>query len=404
MEKKTKKKIIFLSVLLLPFGLLISFVTSDLRTSAVDLFTPYESSSELTLDGVADEAAWTSATSLLVETDGGKLPDTIVTLKAVYTSANIYLYASWEDDTFSATRGRYNVSGYVYDQSLAAGGSEDRIAFLWEIGEVAGFDTVGGMVICHSLTDSVSLGTGEIADMWHVKAARGGGFTSATASGITIDPTNFQLTAGTVSLQGFADDKYVDDTGRHGDDGDGPYSDNAVDGHAMYIEESPTDWIDAMILTTTEISAGETLLISEGGGALTSAVDAYVALNANVPRHILRTPTLSHGDIEVALRWVDGVYSLETKRALDTGNTDDVAFDPTVSGEYYFSLAIFDDSGQESDGTQEHSTYSGPIALTFTASGGDAAIPGFGILLILGSVFAIPFVIIKSIKKQKSME
>ncbi len=403
MQKKSRKNLLFFLVLLLPFGLLLSYVTSDLRISAADLFTPYESSSELTLDGIADEAAWTSATSLLVETDGGNLPDTTVTLKAVYTSTNIYLYASWEDDTFSVTRGRYNVSGYVYDQKLAAGGSEDRIAFLWEMGEVEGFSTVGGMVKCHSLDDQVSLGAGEIADMWHVKAARGSGFISATASGITIDSTNFQLTAGTVSLRGYADDKYLDDTGRQGDDGDGPYKDNAEDGHAMWIEEDPTDWIDAMILTTTEIDAGEAINITAGSASLTSAVDAFVALNANVPRHILRAPTLSHGDIEVALRWVNGVYTLETKRALDTGNDDDVAFDPSVSGEYYFSLAIFDDSGQEAEGTKEHSTYSGPIALTFVVSGDGAAIPGFGILLILGSVFAISFVIIKTIKKQKSM-
>ncbi|KKM94457.1 hypothetical protein LCGC14_1198190, partial [marine sediment metagenome] len=175
MKIKFKKLILFSIVLILPFGMLISLVTSDLRTSAADPFTAYESSTELTVDGVADESAWGSATALAITTSGGTLANTEVTLKAVYTATNIYMYATWDDDTFSASRGRYNVSGYVYDQTLAAGGSEDRIALMWEIGTVTGFSSNGCDVMCHDLTTPVDLPSGEVADMWHIKAARGGG-------------------------------------------------------------------------------------------------------------------------------------------------------------------------------------------------------------------------------------
>ncbi|KKL92665.1 hypothetical protein LCGC14_1882430 [marine sediment metagenome] len=406
MKIKFKKLILFLIVLALPFGMLISIVISDLRTSAADPFTAYESSSELTVDGVADESAWTSAEALIVTTAGGDLSLTEITLKAVFTDTNIYMYASWADDTFSASRGRYNVSGYVYDQTLAAGGSEDRIAFMWEIGTIAGFSSSGCQISCHSLTGNINFSTGEVADMWHIKAARGSGAITSTATGITVDPATHELTAGTVSLHGYADDKHLDDVSRTNDAGDGPYRDNAEAGHAMWIEANPTSWIDAMILTEAEITAGEAINITAGvAGAwpnLTTAVDNYVALNANVPRHILRTPTLSHGDIEVALKWVNGVYTLETKRALDTGNVDDVAFDPTADETYFFSVAIFDNQGQEKDGILEHSTYNGPIELSFGADAASPApIPGFDLLIIVGSMFGAVILYIFFKKRRK---
>ena len=395
MKIKFKKLILVLIVTLLPFGMLVSLVASDLRTSAADEFRAYESSTELTVDGVADETAWGSATALTATTFGGDLSLTEVTLKAVYTDTNIYMYASWADDTFSITRGRYNVSGYVYDQKLAAGGSEDRIAFMWEIGTIAAFSSAGCQVMCHSLIDDVTLPTGEIADMWHIKTARGGGAITHTATGITVDANTFELTAGTVSLHGYADDKHVDDGGRTNDAGNGPYRDNAEAGHAMWIESSPTSWIDAMILTEAEITAGEVINVSSGAASLTAAVDAYVALDANVPRHILRTPTLSHGDIEVAIKWVNGVYTVEAKRALDTGNVDDVAFDPTTDDTYLFSLAIFDNQGQEKDGILEHSTYDGPIELIFGAAAAPAPIPGYDLIIFIGGIFVISAILIK---------
>jgi hypothetical protein len=406
---KAKKVVLFLLVTLLPIGLLISFVSSDLNTSATDTLTPYESSTELTLDGLANEAAWGSATPLTVTTTMGTLAGTQVTLKAVYTSTNIYVLASWADSTFSITRGRYNVSGGIFNEKLSEGGSEDRIALLWEIGTVDGFNVSGGAVKCHGFS-TVNLSAGEKADMWHIKAARGGGYSSATTTGITIDPTTFEVTAGTVNLVGYADDKFVDETDRHGDDGDSPYKDNTNGTHAAWIEASPTDWIDAMILTETEINNGEAINITEAltnsWANLTTAVNSYVALNANVPRHILRMPTDSHGDIEVGMTWNDGVWTVETKRALDTMNNDDVIFDDTTAGEYLFSLAIMDNEGQEDEPPVTHSTYSGPIALTFTTPGndnGEPAIPGFNLLIFIGSISAISIILLKVRSKSKDI-
>jgi len=406
MNKKYKKAILLSLVMTLPIGLLILSVSSNLQLSAADTFTPYKSSTELTLDGVGNEAAWGSATSLVVATTGGTL-NTQVTLKAVYTDTNIYILASWADSTLSITRDKYNVTGGVFDTGLAGSNSEDRIALLWEIGTVTGFNSSGCQTKCHSLNGAVNFtGADERADMWHVKAARGGGATSATnTSALTIDAASYEVTAGTVVLSGFADDKYVDNETRKSDAGSAVYSDNTNGTHAAWIEANPTNWIDAMVLTQSEINAGETINITEAltnsWANLTWAVNNYTALNANVPRHILTPPTGSRGDIEVAMRWSDGVWTVEIKRALDTGNADDVAFSDTSAGMYHFSVAIMENEGQETDGVQSHSTYTGPIALTFTVPGVTTppGIPGFNLILILGIAFAISVI---SIKLRKS--
>ncbi len=125
---KLNKILVLFFVMLLPIGLFMTIATSDLNTSAIDPLTPYESSSELTLDGIANEAAWSSASALVVTTTGGTLGGTQVTIKAVYTTANIYILASWADTTFSVTRDKYNVSGGAFNQGLDGSKSEDRIA------------------------------------------------------------------------------------------------------------------------------------------------------------------------------------------------------------------------------------------------------------------------------------
>ena len=392
--------------MVLPIGLLISSASSKLQLSAADTFKLHFSDSELTLDGVP-EAAWDSATALVVQTTGGTLTGTQVTLKAVYTSANIYILASWADSTFSITRGRYNVSGGVFDTGLTGNNSEDRLALLWEIGTVEGFSSSGCQTTCHSLNDPFHFHEeDERADMWHVKAARSSGVTSATnTTALTIDPASYEVTAGTVVLKGYADDKYVDNVTRQSDAGSGVYSDNTNGTHAAWIEANPTDWMDAMVLTQSEINGGEAINITKAltnsWANLTWAVSNYTALNANVPRHILTPPTGSRGDIEVAMRWVDGVWTVEIKRTLDTGNIDDIAFSDTSTGVYYFSVAIMDNEGQEQSGVLTHSIYTGPIALTFETSG-EAAIPGFNLLLILGGLFVVSVILIRVRKSRKN--
>ena len=379
---KSKKTMLLLVVMLIPIGLFLSVSGSNLQTSQVPTLDAYESSSAITVDGMDNEAVWGSATSLVVTTlTGGFAPNTGVTLKAVYTTTNIYILASWDDTTFSASRDKYEWNGTAF-VDIAGSNSEDRLAIMWEITNIVGFDTVGCTVKCHS--PNAYVGTGELGDIWHLKAARGMGVLGATnSSALTINATTFEVTAGTVNIIGVADDNVIDETDRGGDAGTGPYSNNDNGtGAPAWIETAPTDWMDAMYLTQAEITGGQAVNRS----LITSQQDQwyignYTALGAIVPRHITSPGAGSRGDISTGATWDDGTWTVEIGRALDTTNNDDVAFN-TDGGSYHFGVSIMDNSGGDAD----HSTTAVAILAFPSTSVPTPPIPGFDVLIIAGSM------------------
>ncbi|MHA1915457.1 MAG: Loki-CTERM sorting domain-containing protein [Promethearchaeota archaeon] len=396
MSKNFKKLILLVVILVLPLGLLITAVSSNLQTSQVQTLTAYESSSALTVDGVDNEAAWGSATQLIVTTiAGGSAPNTGITLKAVYTTTHIYILASWDDTTFSASRDRYEWNGTAF-VGVAGSNSEDRLAIMWEITDIVGFDAIGCTVKCHS--PSAYLGASELGDIWHLKAARGMGALGATnSSALTINPTSFEAEAGTINIVGVADDNVIDEVDRGGDAGTSPYRDNNNgSGAPAFIEKAPTDWMDAMYLTEAEITGGEAVNRSE----ITWQQDQwyignYTALGSVVPRHITSSGAGSRGDISTGATWEDGTWTVEIARELDTMNSDDVAFD-TNGGSYHFSVALMDNSGGDAD----HST--APVAiLEFPAAATPPGIPGFDILIIASSMVGTIVVYLYFKKRRK---
>jgi len=304
--------------------------------------------------------------------------DVSVTLKAVYTANRIHILAQWPDPTASFTRG----NSWFWDDAITEANkwnrshhtaqSEDRMSFFFPISAITGspYSTGGCMTKCHmyvpvesdpydanghGIVDDAFLESGR-ADMWHSKAARGGAFLSAVGTGLTIDATTFEVTGGTFSMTGYADDKYVDvhdggaggeDGGRYGDGGTSAYSHNRISDKSRpkYIETSPDDYADAMILKQSEIDAGECV-----GDATTGVTDAdallywsnYVDLSAVVPERILRQPADSRADLEFGAVWSNGTWTAEFARDLNTGETDDVQFD--INQEYLFNVAAFENS------------------------------------------------------------
>ncbi|MFW9823700.1 MAG: ethylbenzene dehydrogenase-related protein [Candidatus Thorarchaeota archaeon] len=382
MLKHTKKLFLIIVVLILPFGLLITAVSSKLQTSQISTLTAYESSSELTVDGIANEAVWGSATSIIVTTlSGGSAPNTAITFKAVFTTTYIYILASWADTTFSASRGRYEWNGTDF-VNIAGSHSEDRLAIMWEITDIVGFDTLGCAVKCHS--PSAYLGTGEVGDIWHLKAARGMGALVATnSSPLTINPATFEAEAGIINIIGVADDNVIDDVDRSGDSGSSPYRDNNNGtGAPAFIETAPVNWMDAMYLTEAEISGGEAVNRS----LITSQQDQwyianYTALGSIIPRHITSIGAGSRGDIHTGATWADGTWTVEIRRELNTNNSDDVAFD-TNGGLYHFGVSLMDNSGGDAD----HSP--APVSiLAFPTGGNSPGISGFNVSFILIIMF-----------------
>ena len=387
---KTKKIMLLLLVTLLPLGLIISVIASNLQTSQVPTLDAYKSSSSLNADGVANEASWGSATALVYTTGvTGSAPSTQITLKAVYTTTHIYILASWADTTFSASRDKYLWNGTDF-VDIPGSNSEDRLAIMWEITEIAGFNTVGCTTKCHSPT--AYLGASELGDIWHLKTARGMGASSATNSTVLqFNATTLEAIGGTINIIGVADDNVIDEVDRGGDAGTSPYRNNKDSiNEPAFIEKVPIDWLDAMYLTEAEISGGQAVNRS----LITSQEEQwyianYTALGAVVPKEITSTGGGSRGDISTGATWEDGTWTVEISRLLDTTNNDDVAFD-TNGVSYHFSVALMDNSGGDAD----HSVT--PVAiLVFPPSAATPDIPGFDLLIFIGSIGAISIIIIK---------
>ena len=77
------------------------------------------------------------------------------------------------------------------------------------------------------------------------------------------------------------------------------------------------------------------------------AIEDYAIFKAGdvIPHRLPVRPEGSRFDIKAASRYVNNAWTLMLSRKLNTGNEDDVAFDPRR--EYSFAIAVFDDSGDE---------------------------------------------------------
>jgi len=305
------------------------------------------------VDGDSGDAAWEKATEYEIPLGAVKTG-----IKAVYTEKDLFILASWNDSTFSIVRG----GSWVWDgnawNSKREGQAEDRIAFFWPI-NIPDFQSKGCLVKCHpsyGVSGAFLDNPGEKGDMWHMKAARSLGVISQSQSGSPVIGDDHQATAGTFTLVGYIDDKYVtyedaanlpEDGGRHGDSGSSTYGRNRNKDKSapLYLEKNPTDYLDAMILKKSEVDKGETIEIAK---ATVDEINQYWGnhqrLGAVVPERILREPSESRADVRQAGTWSNGKWTVEIKRALDTGNDDDVQFSD-LSLNYLFGVSVMDNAG-----------------------------------------------------------
>lgn len=335
------------------------------------------------IDGDGTDAVWRTALPLKVNLEFGNNPGEVV-IRSVHTSTHLYFQVQWNDPTFSLPS-----SSYTYDDGAGEwqrnDGLEDMVNLMWDI-KTTGFENIGCQAKCHIGKDWSYLDNqGDVADLWHVMASRS---MAATAAEQLTAPTvvDYEATSGAFRLLGFGDDtKVVYDPdegqfptgGRMGDEGDAPFAENtnATGGAPLYMEDGPEDWLDAMVLSSAEVGAGETIVAdpSDPGydqGDVEAAWALYDALGASVPEFILSEPTGSREDLVSGATWRDGVWTVETARALVTGNADDVQFDD-LSKSYPFGISTMNNTAGKG-----HNYITRPLHLDFLpffASGGEGS-------------------------------
>ena len=268
-----------------------------------------------------DDAAWQTAKAIQVPFEGKEKFEgkkATVTTKAVYTKDSVYFLMKWDDPTLSVTKGAWKYDGQKWSHIKS---NEDRISLLFEIDRINKFATKGCTVVCHVPKGAPNAKEGkfgtssaaEKGDLWHWKGARS-------------DPA------------GVADDTWVTvisekKGGRKGDAGLGGDKKNitADKSKPMYT-----------------LAPGKKL----GKHGILLAADAveisdYSVFQAGdvVTYRMPKAAAGSRGDIKAVSSYADGGWTVMLYRKLDTGNEDDVAFNPRKK--YSFAMALFDNSGDE---------------------------------------------------------
>lgn len=336
------------------------------------------------VDGNADDPAWGKAKELR-----GKN----VRFKAVYSDKHLTLLITWNDPTMSINtagswlwrNGKWQQTREVVKwESFKGKRHPEWLGLSWNI-NFSNFAGQGCVSTCHSEEDKhhKTDKKGEYVDSWNVLAKHGygpqfiedqgwlAGSVSVSqsenikfAADDPMDPT--QVIAGRIQFIGFAEDNVLsskDDPAYpknnpstrycsqchsapkaiHGDDGQIQYFLNRASEQKApaYIETDPQNFIDAMILTKSEIDKGEAVPVAKLTPQEIDAIwEKYRKLNAVVPQLVLQEPSGSQRDIKVGAVWENGRWTVEIQRALVTGHNDDVQFSD-LNKKYEFAISLW---------------------------------------------------------------
>ncbi|HSB60182.1 MAG TPA: ethylbenzene dehydrogenase-related protein [Vicinamibacteria bacterium] len=263
------------------------------------------------------EKAWDVVKAVKVTASEGPQGDVEITMKVLYTDKDVFFLFQWPDKTASLNR-LYEFDGKEWKK---AKGGEDRFNLMWDINNtMKEFPVKGCTVACHKQDKKVTLktnGPSERMDVWHWKAQRS-------------------------NPAGYADDQWLghelkkegDEEIARGNDAKtaGGYSDN-WDKEAKRPKYGFKD----------AVKPGSVLLKKDA----VEIKDQKFKAGDRLPREVLDKPTGSRGDIEAKAVWDKGRWTLELKRARDTGDKEnDIQFtDPARP--YYFGISVHDDGGDE---------------------------------------------------------
>lgn len=268
-----------------------------------------------TIDGSVD-AVWSNATEYVVtvgeSADYSNAFGAIdVSLKALQDGEYVYILASWADATENVDKKLWTYSAGSWSQS----GNEDRIYFMWDTG-TNGTEGVNCSSMCHVGDNQMYTTGGGWVDVWHWKAHR-------------------------TNPLGHADDKYFNDViggdgGRHGDlKTIGLYSDNKDNDLPKY---------------SGPITDGHFIIIQEGEDETSLTAFTAADTTIDIPGYILNeNADGSRADVEAKGVWNNGKWTVELKRMLDTGNSDDDAV--FIEGQtIQATIAVTNNSGGDHSG------------------------------------------------------
>ena len=269
-----------------------------------------------TIDGKVDKI-WDGVKATKVTASEGPQGDVEISLKVVYTDKDVFFLFQWPDKTMSLNR-LYEFDGKEWKKVK---GSEDRFNVMWDIGNtIKEFPAKGCTVACHKQDKKVSLKTnapGERLDVWHWKAQRS-------------------------NPAGYADDQWLGhEVKKVGDEEIARDNDPKTGGG--YADNWDKEAKRPKYTFKEGVKPGSILLKKDA----VEIKDGKFKPGDRLPREVLEKPVGSRGDIEARGVWDKGRWTLELRRARDTGDKEyDVQF-TDANRPYYFGISVHDNAGDE---------------------------------------------------------
>lgn len=288
------------------------------------------------IDGHALDDTWDIAPEAKVLTwqlgDGPPQPGKEVFLRAVYDDSYIYFVFRWLDKTRQDRMGQWLFSD---GQWTANTEWPDALALNWQTTEqVEDFKQGGCAVLCHStgrFKEFPRMATrqeGALVDEWYwnafmaKRAGRpGDGF---------LDNRVMFIPPG--SSKPFYRWALPPISAAHGSDESGKRIPETIGGIPMILNVKETSGKRSVPLFDREEGQKVSWLLSKSGQAEKKKLSLY---DTGIPEQG------DSADIQGKALWFDGYWTLELKRALQTGHKRDVQLDPSEKS-YSFGLAVWD--------------------------------------------------------------
>ncbi|MDP2643685.1 MAG: ethylbenzene dehydrogenase-related protein [Desulfobacterales bacterium] len=339
------------------------------------LLSAVKTGETITVDGIANELSWQKALPLDIQILDGTIGRATVAMKALYDDENLYLQMRWQDRKadvavhqwiFDDTVKRWLPGTMLDPLNRLITFNEDRFSIKWNIDDsVNGFNIAGCAVLCHGDRMHTNY-PHEKVDIWDWKASR-------------TNPLNYadDMWLGDNVGDGF--DKEARRAARHGDGRDesagmpgmgGSYSKN------LRLVRSGPDEIPAPRYWKPGAAGKDALYITQeeirNGNAVEIKDHLSIDRKTPIPGYILFRPIGSGGDIDAKGLWENGVWTLELKRKLQTGNPDDVQFD--IRKLYRFGISVHDNSDGFDGYSLGHSFDLGARTLEFGGTGSEQVV------------------------------
>lgn len=277
--------------------------------------TAKKASEPPTVDGKVDKV-WDSVKATKLTASEGPQGDVEISLKVLYTDKDIYLLLQWPDKTMSHNR-IFELAGKEWKKIK---GNEDRLSLMWDMG-MKDFAAKGCTAACHKQGKEVSLRTtaaGERLDVWHWRA----------------QGTN---------PAGYVDDQWLGhEVKQEGEDKVARGSDAKTAGG--YVTNWDKETKRPKFTFKDGVKPGPVLMKKD---AVEIKDWGKFKSGDQLPREVLDKPVGSRGDIEARGVWDKGRWTLEMKRARDSGDKEhDIQFTDAARA-YLFGISVHENAGDD---------------------------------------------------------